>query len=70
MSGLNDEQTGTCQEMTILLGDCELHGTCKCGTYLGYIKPDGTLDRLGDVWERHSMLGTPGETLKTMEPRR
>lgn len=64
----DDEFDGPCQSMTVTLGDCQLWAECKCGTNLGYILPSGSLDKLAQVWERHSMLGTPGEKLKTIYP--
>ncbi|AEQ20974.1 hypothetical protein E3_0600 [Rhodococcus phage E3] len=43
-------------ELIVSYGDCELHGRCQCGTYFGFIKPNGSLDKLGEKWERHVML--------------
>lgn len=42
-------------DLVISLGDCELHATCSCGMYLGYITVAQSLDHFGRVWERHVM---------------
>lgn len=43
-------------DLVISLSDCELYGRCECGTPLGSIRPDQSLDVLGQAWERHVML--------------
>lgn len=50
----DDEETTP--DLIISHGDCELFGRCECGTPLGSIKPDQSLDVLGQAWERHVMV--------------
>lgn len=38
-------------------GDCELHGSCQCGTRFGMTTPDASLDTFMPAWERHCMTG-------------
>lgn len=43
-------------DLIVTLGDCELHGRCECGQQLGSIRPNESLDVLGQKWEKHVML--------------
>lgn len=36
-------------------GDCELIGSCQCGTRFGMTTPDASLDTFVPAWERHCM---------------
>jgi len=36
-------------------GDCELHGSCQCGSRFGMTTPDASLDTFVQPWERHCM---------------
>ncbi len=42
-------------DLVVSLGDCELIGACSCGTDLGYIAVNQSLDLLGRAWEQHVM---------------
>lgn len=50
-------------DMIVSLGDEQIHATCKCGSYFGYILPSGSVDALALVWEKHVMTGTPNERI-------
>lgn len=44
-------------DMIVSLGDCEMSGACAgCGKHFGVIRPNQSLDVLGQAWERHLML--------------
>ncbi|MFG2900929.1 hypothetical protein ACGFZH_28070 [Streptomyces zaomyceticus] len=40
-------------------GDCELIGSCQCGTGFGRTRPDASLDTFVPAWEHHSMTEVP-----------
>lgn len=55
-----DETTGAeGHDLVVSLGDCAMHGACTCGRPLGTIKPNQSLDVLGQAWERHVMTEVP-----------
>jgi hypothetical protein len=51
-------------DLVIQQGDCELHATCSCGMYLGYITVAHSLDLLGRAWEQHVIH--PDRVLRTL----
>ncbi|MFF9279566.1 hypothetical protein [Streptomyces griseosporeus] len=39
--------------LVVEYGDCDVIGSCQCGRALGRIRPNGRLDGLVGLWERH-----------------
>ena len=40
--------------LVVEYGDCELLGSCQCGTPFGATTPDASLDTFAGPWERHT----------------
>ena len=36
-------------------GDCETIAICSCGQSLGNHRPDVSMDKIGESWQRHAM---------------
>lgn len=48
------ETLGGGHALVVEYGDCELHGSCQCGTRFGHTTPDASLDTFLPPWEHHT----------------
>jgi hypothetical protein len=52
---MRDEYEDYGPDLLIEVGDCEFHGSChRCGKHLGSVRPNQSLDVLGNLWDRHA----------------
>lgn len=48
------ETLGGGHALVVEYGDCELLGSCQCGTPFGVTTPEASLDTFVPAWERHT----------------
>lgn len=54
------ESLGGGHALVVEYGDCELHGSCQCGTRFGHTTPDASLDTFVGPWVHHTNTEVTG----------
>lgn len=54
------ESLGGGHALVVEYGDCELHGSCQCGTRFGHTTPDVSLDTFVGPWVHHTNTEVTG----------